>query len=121
MATLIRVVNGFYAALFVIAALVSLGFLVAALDGLGRGPEAVWLSCAWAALFALFAALCFANMRRARGTQPVWLVAANLAALLLAGAGLFAADPVIVWMAGVSILPFAVTLLAHALAGRKSA
>ena len=65
MAALIRIVNAFYAALFVLAALVSLGFLTAALDGLGRGPEAVWISCAWAALMTGLAILCFFNMRRA--------------------------------------------------------
>jgi hypothetical protein len=43
------------------------------------------------------------------------------ALFVIAGAGLFAANAVIVWTAGVSILPFAVTLAAHALAGRRSA
>ena len=120
MAALIRIVNAFFAALFLAAALVSAGFLTAALDGLGRGPEAVWLSSGWMALMLLFAALCLVNLRKAGAGPPAALIAANLAALLLAAAALFAAEPVIRWIGGVSLLPFAATLAA-ALAARRSA
>jgi len=106
MAALVRIVNAFYAALFLVAALISLGFLVAALDGLGRGPEAVWLSLGWAALAALLAILCLFNMRPARWGGPP-LLAANVAALLLGAAGLLSGNEVLQWIAGVSILPFA--------------
>ena len=120
MAALIRVVNAFFAALFLVAALISLGFLVAARDGLGRGPGAVWLSLGWAALAVLLAILCLANMRLARGAHGLPLIAANVAALLFAGAGLFAANPVLQWIGGVSVLPFAITVPAL-IAGRRRA
>ena len=121
MAALIRIVNAFYAALFLVAALVSLGFLIAATEGLGRGPEAVWLSSGWAALMALLALLCFANMRLARGPRPLPLIAANAAALLLAAAGLLLAGvPIVQWIGGVSLLPFAITVPAQ-IAGRRRA
>jgi hypothetical protein len=109
MAALIRIVNAFFAALFLVAFLASLGFLVAARDGLGRGA-ALWLSSGWAALAALLAILCVVNMRPGRRAYRLPLIAANLAALLLAGAGLLAANPVLQWVGGVAILPFAITL-----------
>lgn len=122
MAALIRIVNAFYAALFLVAALVSLGFLVAATEGLGRGPEAVWLSSGWAALAALLSGLCLANMRRARGPHRPLLIAANAAALLLTAAGpLLTGNPIVQWVGGVSLLPFAVTLPAQVAARRRSA
>lgn len=122
MTALIRIVNAFYAALFVLAAFVSLGFLTAALDGLGRGPEAVWISCAWAALMTGLAIVCFFNMRRAGRAAGFVLLAANAAALLLALAGLGAGGSVIRWIAGVSLPPFALTLAALALSrGRHQA
>lgn len=117
MAVLIRIVNAFYAALFLVGLFLSLGFLVAASDGLGRGPRAVWLSSGWAALAALLAILCLANLRRARSAHAMPLICANLAALLLAAAALLAGDPVLQWIGGVSILPFAITLPAL-IAGR---
>jgi hypothetical protein len=120
MAALIRIVNAFYAALFSVGVLVAIGFLGAALDGLGRGPEAVWLSSGWAALALLLAMLCFANMRQARGSYGRLLIGANLAALLVAGAGLLSANPVLQWIGAASALPFALTLAAL-LAGRRRA
>lgn len=120
MAALIRIVNAFYAALFLVGVLVSLGFLVAARDGLARGPEAVWLSSGWAVLAALLASLCLANMRLGRGAYRLPLLAANLAALLLAATALLAGNPVLQWIAGVSILPFAITVPAL-IAGRGRA
>ena len=113
MAALTRIVNAFYAALFLVAFFVSLGVLVAASD-------AVWLSSGWAALAVLLAILCLANMRLARGTYGLPLVAANLAALLLGAAALVAGNPVLQWVGGVSILPFAITVPAL-IAGRGRA
>lgn len=112
MAVLIRIVNAFFAALFLAGVLASLGFLVAARDGLGRGPEAVWLSSGWALLAMLLAILCLANMRSARAGFGRTRAAANAAALVLAGAGLLAGNAVVQWLAGVSIVPFAITLAA---------
>ena len=115
MTALVRILNAFFAALFVLAALVSVGFLTAAMDGLGRGSEAVWISSGWVALMAALAVLCFLNMRRAGQMAGRILLAANVAALLLALTGLGAGGSVIRWIAGLSLLPFAVTLLALAL------
>jgi hypothetical protein len=105
MAALIRIVNAFYAALFLVAALISLGFLVAA-----RRPDAAWPALGWAGLAALLAILCLANMRPARGAGGLKLLAANLAASLLAATGLLTGDTALQWIAGVAILPFAITV-----------
>lgn len=120
MAVLIRIVNAFYAALFLIGVLGSLGLLAAARDGLGREPEAVWLSAGWALLSMLLAILCLANMRSARSGFGQARAAANAAALLLAGAGLLAGNAAVQWIAGVSIVPFAITLAALIAARRRS-
>jgi hypothetical protein len=110
---LLRIVNAFAAALFLVMALVSVAFLSAARDGLGRGTPSLWISAGWAAMFALLAALSFVNLRRAgagagggRG-----LVALNLLAALPLLAGLLAADPVARILCGASALPFALTAL----------
>jgi hypothetical protein len=105
MAALIRIVNAFYAALFLVAALMSLGFLVAA-----RNPDAAWPALGWAALAAFLAILCIANMRPARGAGGLKLLAANIAASLLAAAALLIGNTTLQWIAGVAILPFAVTV-----------
>jgi hypothetical protein len=110
MRALIRIVNAFYAALFVLGALVSLLFLIAATDGLARGPEALWRTTGGAAAAALLACLCVANMRGAR-MRPV--AAANIAALVLLAAGLLAAEPALGWIAGLSLPPFALALLGY--------
>jgi len=98
MAALIRIVNAFYAALFLAAAFYALVMAASA-------PRAI--PAALAGLALLLAILCFANMRRREGGA---VIAANAAAALLAIAGLFTADPVLHWVGGVSILPFAITL-----------
>jgi hypothetical protein len=98
MAALIRIVNAFYAALFLAAAFYAL--VVAA-----SAPRAIPVALATLAL--LLGSLCFANMRRREGLA---MIAANAAAALLALAGLAAADPALHWVGGVSILPFAITL-----------
>jgi hypothetical protein len=105
MAALIRIVNAFYAALFLVAALMSLGFLLAA-----RSPDAAWSAFGWAALAASLAILCLANMPPARGAKGLKLLVANLAASLLAAAGLLAGDTALQWIAVVAILPFAITV-----------
>ena len=98
MAALLRIVNAFYAALFLAAAFYALVMAASALRAI---PAAL------AGLALLLAILCFANMRRRDGAA---VIAANIAAALLAIAGLFAANPVLHWVGGVSILPFAITL-----------
>lgn len=113
MAALIRIVNAFYAALFIVAFFTSFGVLAA-------GSDVLWPSSAWAALAALLAILCLANMRVARGRHGLPLIAANAAALVFAAAALLAANPVLQWIGGVSILPFAITLPAL-IAGRARA
>ena len=65
MTQLLRILNAFYAALFLVMALVSLAFLSAGRDGFGGGPGGRWVSAGWAALFALLAILAFLNLRRA--------------------------------------------------------
>ena len=119
MALLVRIVNTFFAALFLIAAFISLAFLMAALDGLGRGPEAVWRSSGLAALMAMLATLCFCNVRQAQGRPGLFRIGANIAALLLAAAGMLAGAQVVRWIGGVSALPFLVTLPVLAAARRR--
>jgi len=98
MAALLRIVNAFYAALFLAAAFYALVMAASAPRGI---PAAL------AGLAIVLAVLCFANMRRREGAA---MIAANAAAALLAIAAVFAADPVLHWVGGVSILPFAITL-----------
>ncbi len=107
MGTPIRVVNAFYAALFIVAALATF-WLVVSNAGLDPWLAAPWLPLAWLALTVLPAALCFANLRGAR--RP-WRAAANVAALLAAGAWLLSAEEAMRWLGGVAAVPFAVTLL----------
>jgi hypothetical protein len=119
MSLLIRVVNAFFAALFAVMALVSLAFLTAARDGLGRGPESVWTSAGWTALFALLALLAFVNLRRIREEEPGRrLILLNAAAALPMLAGLVLLDTSGRLLCGAAALPFALTALM--LAARRS-
>jgi len=120
MAFLIRILNAFFAALFLVAFLISLGFLAAVMDGLARGPKGVGLAAGWAGLTAILALLCLANLRMAAGTRKPALVAANLAALLLTAAGLAVPDPAVRWIGGISLIPFAATSLALLLRPRSA-
>jgi len=110
MAALVRILNAFFAALFLVGAVISLGFLAAALDGLGRGPEAIWRTSGGAVLMAALAILCFVNLRRARGRPGKALIAANLLALAVAAIGLVAGPQMLRWIGGVGALPFLATL-----------
>jgi choline-glycine betaine transporter len=108
--SLLRIVNAFYAALFLVMALVSLAFLTASMSDQVRQPENIWISIGWAALFALYAVLVFVNMRRA-GTEGAGgrLIALNVAAAVPLLAGTFAGDPAGRFLCGVAVLPFAFT------------
>src|SRR4051812_7186300 len=108
--SLLRIVNAFYAALFLVMALVSLAFLSASLGDRGGAPENAWVSIGWVALFLLYAALAFLNMRRSGADGPgAQMLALNLAASAPMAAGLFVADPAARFLCGVALLPFAVT------------
>jgi hypothetical protein len=100
---LIRIVNAFAGALFLVMALVSALFLSAGRDGFAGGPARTW-AAAWAALFALFALLAFVNLRR-----PGILI--NAAAALPMLIGLAVAGPADRPLFGASALPFALTAL----------
>lgn len=110
MLLLVRIVNAFAAALFLVMALVSVAFLSAARDGLGRGTPGIATAAGWAALFALLAVLSFVNLRRAPAAGR-GLAALNLLAALPLLAGLLAPDPVARILCGASALPFALTAL----------
>ena len=114
MLLLLRILNAFSAALFLVMALVSVAFLSAARDGLGHGLQSLWISAGWAALFALLAMLSFVNLRRAAAGGR-GLAALNLVAALPLLAGLLAPDPVALILCGASALPFALTALLLAL------
>ena len=108
--TLLRIVNAFYAALFLVMALVSLVFLGASLKEQAGPPGNVWVSAGWALLFLLYAGLVFTNMRRAGADGPKQrLIALNVAASVPMLAGLFAAEPSGRFLSGVAVLPFALT------------
>ena len=108
--TLLRIVNAFYAALFLVLALVSLAFLSASLHDHPRAAENVWVSLGWVALFLLYFVLVFLNMRSAQAEGGKdRLIALNLAAAAPMLAGTFAADPASRFLCGVTVLPFALT------------
>jgi NADH:ubiquinone oxidoreductase subunit 6 (subunit J) len=110
---LLRIVNAFYAALFLVMALVSVAFLSASLHDRVRAPLDVWVSIGWVALFLLYAVLTFLNMRgRGGDAQAARRIALNLAAALPMAAGLFVADPATRFLCGVAMLPFALTAAA---------
>ena len=107
---LLRIVNAFYAALFLVMALVSVTFLSASLSRRATEPENVWISVGWMALFLLYALLAFLNMRRAQSeTVSHRLVALNLAAAVPMAAGLFGTEGAGRFLCGVALLPFALT------------
>ena len=109
--TLLRIVNAFYAALFLVMALVSLAFLSAGVHG--REPENIWVSIGWVALFFLYAILAFLNMRSGGADGPQdRLTALNAAAAVPMLAGMFAAEPAARFLCGVAALPFALTAIA---------
>lgn len=108
--TLLRIVNAFYAALFLVMALVSFVFLGASLnEQAGQGGN-VWVSAGWGVLFLLYAGLVFANMRKGGADGPKdRLIALNVAAAVPMLAGLFAAEPSGRFLCGVAAFPFALT------------
>jgi hypothetical protein len=108
--SLLRVVNAFYAALFLVLALVSLAFLSASLHEHPPAPEEVWVAIGWVALFLLYAFLAFLNMRSAGADGPrTRLIALNVAAAVPMLAGAFAAEIAARFLCGVAALPFALT------------
>jgi len=107
---LLRIVNAFYAALFLVMALLCVAFLSASLHDRAGGPVNIWVSIGWAALFLLYAALAFFNMRGAASDGPAdRLIALNIAAAVPMLAGLFAADPAGRFLCGVAAIPFALS------------
>ena len=105
---MLRILNAFYAALFLVMALVSVVFLSAARDGFGRGG--IYSSASWAALFALFAVLAFLNMRRAGDEVPSDAgIALNIAAALPMLVGVAGLDPSGRFLCGASAVPFVLT------------
>jgi NADH:ubiquinone oxidoreductase subunit 6 (subunit J) len=111
--SLLRVVNAFYAALFLVMALVSIAFLSSSLHSQARAPENVWVSIGWVALFLLYAVLAFLNMRSGGADGPQdRLTALNVAAAVPMLAGMFAAEPAARFLCGVAALPFALTAVA---------
>ena len=121
MARTIRIVNAFFAALFVVMALVSGAFLAAGRDGFTGTQGGRATSLAWTLLFALLAILAFVNLRRAEGEHRRGLIALNLAAALPLLAGAIAAGG-IRFLCGAAALPFALTALLLALVrARESA
>ena len=107
---LLRIVNAFYAALFLVMALVSLAFLRASFTDRVGTAENVWVSAGWVVLFLFYAILVFVNMRRAVAEGPKqWLIALNLAAAAPMLAGLVGGEPSGRLLCGVAALPFALT------------
>lgn len=119
---LLRIVNAFYAALFLVMALVSIAFLSASLNDPVRAPENVWVSIGWVALFLLYAVLAFLNMRRRGPDGPgARLIALNLAAAVPMLAGLFVGDPAARFLCGVAVIPFALTVAARLMKRQSNA
>ena len=119
--SLLRIVNAFYAALFLVMALVSVAFLSASLHDHVRAPENIWVSIGWVALFLLYAVLAFLNMRKA-GTDGPWdrLIALNAAAATPMLAGMFAAEPAARFLCGVTAFPFALTAIMLLVKSRRT-
>ena len=117
--TLLRIVNAFYAALFLAMALVSLAFLSASLGVQVPEPENAWVSIGWLALFLLYALLAFLNMRWSQGRGATYrLLALNLAAAAPMAAGLFGAEGAGRFLCGVALVPFALTAATLLVKGR---
>jgi hypothetical protein len=110
MTQLLRILNAFCAALFLVMALVSLAFLGAGRDGFGGGPRGPWASAGWTALFALLALLVFLNLRRAAAAGERF-VALNLGAALFLIAGAVAFGGTARLLCGGAALPFVLTAL----------
>ena len=107
---LLRIVNAFYAALFLVMALVSIAFLSASLNDRVRAPEDFWHAIGWLVLFLLYAVLAFLDMRGAQAEGGKGrLIALNLAAAAPMAAGIFAASPASRFLCGVALVPFALT------------
>jgi hypothetical protein len=120
MTRLLRIVNAFSAALFVVMAIVSAAFLSAGRDGFTGAPDAR-ASLGWAALFALLAMLAFVNLRRAGADSTRGLILLNVAAAVPLAIGALAADG-IRFLSGAAALPFALTAVLLALTrARESA
>ena len=110
---LLRIVNAFYAALFLVMALVSVAFLGASLHDRTNGSVNILVSIGWVALFLLYAVLAFFNMRSGGAEVPQdRLTALNAAAAVPMLAGMFAAEPAARFLCGVAALPFALTAVA---------
>jgi hypothetical protein len=109
----LRIVNAFAAAVFLVMALVSALFLDAGRDGFAGGPARTW-AAAWAALFALLALLAFVNLRRPR-------IPINAVAALPMLIGFAAAGPAARPLFGASALPFVLTALLLAAKRRDQA
>ena len=117
--TLLRIVNAFYAALFLVMALVSIAFLSAGLHE--SAPANIWVSIGWAALFVLYAVLAFFNMRRGGMDGPRdRLIPLNAAAAAPMLAGMFAAEPAARFLCGVVALPFALTAIMLLVKSRRT-
>lgn len=101
---LLRILNLFAAALLIVMALISLGFVAAGRDGFGGGAGGGPIAAGWAFLFALLAGLAFLNLRRR-------LVALNLVAALPLVAGAVALEGAARLLCAAASLPFAVTFL----------
>jgi len=110
MARTIRIVNAFFAALFVVMALVSGAFLAAGRDGFTGTHGGIATPLAWTLLFALLAVLAFVNLRRADTERLGGLIALNLAAAVPLLAGAIAAEG-IRFLCGATAIPFALTAL----------
>lgn len=117
MARTLRIVNAFFAALFVVLAIVAIAFVSAGRDGF-TGTLDSRASLAWAALFALLALLAFANMRRA-GSEPArGLILLNLAAAIPLGVGMIAAEGIRL-LCGAGACPFALSAALMIVANRS--
>jgi len=109
MARTLRIVNAFFAALFVAMTIVSAAFVSAGRDGFTGAPDGR-ASLAWAGLFALLALLAFVNLRRAGAGGGSGLLLLNLAAASPLVLGAAAAEG-IRFLCGAAALPFALTAL----------
>ena len=107
---LLRIVNAFYAALFLVMALVAVTFLAGGITDPVRTAAQIWVPAGWALLFLLYATLAFLNMRRAGAGAPVdRLIALNVAAAVPMAAGLAAGEAAGRFLCGVALLPFALS------------
>ena len=117
MARTLRIVNAFFAALFVVLAIVSAAFVSAGRDGFS-GTADIRASLAWAALFALLALLAFANMRRAGSEPGRGLILLNLAAAIPLGVGMIAAEGIRL-LCGAGVCPFGLSAALMIVANRS--